>query len=58
MEASIQLLEDSSQEAVNLLYFLGCLPGGLKVGSIKETWHGKNTDRDIDLLENMSFLSP
>ena len=28
-EASIQLLESASPECLNLLYFLGCLPGGV-----------------------------
>ena len=28
-EASIQLLEQGAPECLNLLYFLGCLPGGV-----------------------------
>ena len=58
MEASIQLLDDSSQEAVNLLYFLGCLPGGVGQEDLQEIWNGKNTGQDIDLLESMSLLQP
>ena len=58
MDASIQLLEDSSKEAVNLLYFLACLPGGINQDELKDLWHGKDTKQDIELLENLSLLQP
>lgn len=30
-EASVNLLEETSPEDISLLYFLGCLPGGVKM---------------------------
>ena len=37
-EASIDLLESASPETLNLLYFLGCLPGGVNRRQLKEMW--------------------
>ena len=58
MDASIQLLEDSSPDTLNLLYFLGCLPGGMKLDQLKELWYGPDIEKGIEILDTMSLLQP
>ena len=53
-EASIQLLESASPECLNLLYFLGCLPGGVNRQQLKEMW--SDVQEHLDTLKKLSFL--
>ena len=53
-EASIQLLESSLPECLNLLYFLGCLPGGVNRQQLKEMW--SDDQEHLDTLKKLSFL--
>lgn len=52
---SIQLLEQSSKDDVQVLYFLGCLPGGIREPQLRQM-----LDRQVKLtlekLESLSFL--
>ena len=53
-EASIQLLESSKPECLNLLYFLGCLPGGVNHIQLKEMWG--DDQEQLETLRKLSFL--
>ena len=55
-EMSVKLLEDLPypDDDKNLLYFLGCLPGGLSMGQLKELW--RDPEEPVEMLRKMSFL--
>ena len=55
-DASIKLLEESAPKCRNLLYFLGCLPGGVLLEQLKEMW--TEVDESYKILDDMSFLEP
>ena len=52
--ASIKLLEESAPSCLNLLYFLGCLPGGVLHDQLKEMW--TDVDESLKILDDMSLL--
>ena len=51
---SISLLQASDPHSYNLLYFLGCLPGGVTTGQLKNLWN--DPDKHLGKLYQMSFL--
>ena len=53
-EASIKLLEQGAPECLNLLYFLGCLPGGVNPLQLKQMWN--DDKKQLDVLKKLSFL--
>ena len=55
-EMSINLLKDSSPNDMQLLYFLGCLPGGVLETQIKSMWVLPNIRKSLENLEALSFL--
>ena len=54
-EASIQLLETGDPESLNLLYFLGCLPGGVRSEQLKKMF-GDDKRQQLHTLKKLSFL--
>jgi len=39
-EMSIKLLGETNPDDIALLYFLGCIPGGVKEYQLKKMWKG------------------
>ena len=62
IEASIQLLEQLAEDkskpelaqSRNLLYFLGCLPGGVMIDKLKLMW--ENVEESKKVLDDLSLL--
>ena len=54
IETSIKLLQESTPACIELFYFLGCLPGGLSMGQLKELW--RDPEEPVEMLRKMSFL--
>ena len=53
-EASIRLLEDSEPKHLEMLYYLGCLPGGVMLEQLKKM--RTDVDKSIRILDDMAFL--
>ena len=53
-EASIRLLQDSAIEHLNMLYYLGCLPGGVMMDQLKEM--REDVETSLEILDGMAFL--
>ena len=54
-ELSVSLLESASPQDMSLLYFLGCLPSGLKEGQIIKIWD-ESIRQSIQNLEQLAFM--
>ena len=53
-EASIKLLKESEPKHLEMLYYLGCLPGGVMLEQLKKM--RTNVDESIRILDDMAFL--
>ena len=40
----------------HLLYFLGCLPGGIRIESLKDIWESTNFEEEIRQLKDLSLI--
>ena len=58
MDASITLLQETEPEALNLLYFMGCLPGGLSKKQLAQVWSDADTEKLVELLDTLSLIQP
>lgn len=54
-EMGVKLLETTYPDDMYLLYFLGCLPGGVKFYQLKQMWD-QNLEKSLGNLEQLSFL--
>ena len=58
-EMSVKLLEDMGRGDSDLLYFLGCLPGGITLPQLEKmwkNWNPKNLNSGIKRLKKLSLL--
>lgn len=55
-EMSVKLLEETCSDDSQLLYFLGCLPGGANLTQLKQMWTKPTIQKGLDRLEQLSFL--
>ena len=58
-EMSVQLLEDMGHDDTNLLYFLGCLPGGVtkdQLSAMWTTWEPAALKASLKRLKQLSLL--
>ena len=59
VEMSVKLLEKiaNSDNEINLLYFMGCLPGGVTKAQLRDMWgHGSLTDQCLEKLQKFPFF--
>ena len=56
-EMSVKLLESNYSNDTNLLYFLGCLPGGVSQETLTEMWGKPNeVTQSIERFTELSLL--
>ena len=58
-EMSVSLLErlPYPEDDLNLLYFLGCLPGGVTKKQLREMWdQGMETYQSLERLQKLPFF--
>lgn len=55
-ETSVKLLESTQLDDINLLYFLGCLPGGVTEEQLCEMWGPDKLGESLGRLKKLSFL--
>ena len=58
-EMSVKLLEDMGNDDINILYFLGCLPGGINLAQLctmYSTWHPDALKESLKRLKQLSLL--
>ena len=55
-EMSVKLLEDVDEDHKNLLYFLGCLPGGITDSQLKDLWPAEAAQKSLDQLKKLYLL--
>ena len=54
-EMSVKLLEKTNRDDTNLLYFIGCLPGGVTPEQLSEMW-GESTSKCLERLAKQPFF--
>ena len=54
IDMGIKLLKETNPHSIDLLYLLGCLPGGLTLEQLGEIW--RDPSDPIKMLESMAFL--
>lgn len=55
-EMSVKLLESTQLDDINLLYFLGCLPGGVSEVQLHEMYGLDELTDSLERLRVLSFL--
>ena len=53
---SVKLLESIDPEQRDLLYFLGCLPGGVRESQLKKMWDRQMHSRALENLNQLALL--
>ena len=54
-EATVALLEETSKQSLNLLYFMGCFPVGVHKSQLQEMWNA-NVNEDLKLLTELMLV--
>lgn len=54
-EMSVKLISQTYPEDVDLLFFIGCLPGGVQDKQLEKMW-GKDISRSLERLSELSFF--
>ena len=54
-EISVKLLESSNKEDMDLLYFLGCLPGGVTEEQLLKLWNN-DVSESLERINALSFF--
>ena len=54
-EISVKLLESSNKEDMDLLYFLGCLPGGVTEEQLLKLW-SNDVSESLERINALSFF--
>ena len=55
-EMSVKLLEKTNRDDTNLLYFIGCLPGGVTPEQLMDMWQDENTNKCLERLQKQPFF--
>ena len=55
-EMSVKLLASTYPEETSLLYFLGCLPGGVMKEQLEKMWGVNDLTQSLERLRDLSFL--
>ena len=55
-EMSVKLLEQTNSDDTNLLYFIGCLPGGVIPEQLSDMWQHENTSKSLERLQKQPFF--
>lgn len=48
--------EDNSSAAKDLLFFIGCLPGGIRKTWLKKMWDSRSVEQDLPSLESFELV--
>ena len=53
---TLSMLPKEDSGAKDLLFFLGCLPGGIKEDWLSQMWNESAMHRDLNFLESMDLV--
>ena len=49
--------DDNSSVAKDLLFFIGCMPGGIRKTWLKKMWDGRSVDQDLHCLQSFELVN-